>query len=69
MNYSSEFQRPSTQELTFIGIARVPRGSIYTTIRELAPKYHTIEGIMGPNSLMDVYVDPLGYLGIISFSC
>ena len=25
-----------------------------------APKYHTIEGIMGPNSLMVVYVDPLG---------
>ena len=24
-----------------------------------APKYHTIEGIMGPNSLMVVYVDPL----------
>ena len=23
-------------------------------------KYHTIEGIMGPNSLMVVYVDPLG---------
>ena len=24
-----------------------------------APKYHTIEGIMGPTSLMVVYVDPL----------
>ena len=44
----------------------IPRGSIYTTIRESGPKipYHTIEGIMGPNSLMVVYVDPLGYIYI-----
>ena len=37
------------------------RRSIYTTIRELGPKYHTIEGIRGPNFLTVVYVDPLGY--------
>ena len=36
------------------------RGSIYTTIRELGPKSLTKERIMGPNSLMVVYVDPLG---------
>ena len=41
-----------------------PRGSIYTTIRELGPKIpYYIEGIMGPSSLMVVYVDPLGNLG------
>ena len=44
------------------------RGSIYTTVSELGPKIlskcHTIEGIMGPNSLMVVYVDPLGYYQI-----
>ena len=37
----------------------LPRGSTCTTIRELGPKYHIIEGIMGPNSLMVVHVDPL----------
>ena len=26
-----------------------------------APKYHTIEGIMGPNSLLVVHVDPLRF--------
>ena len=46
----------------------IPRGSIYTTIRELGLKYHTIEGIMGPNSLMVVYVDPLGLLGTLNYS-
>ena len=29
-------------------------------LRNEAPKFHTIEGIMGPNSLMVVCVDPLG---------
>ena len=39
----------------------IPRGSIYTTIRELGPQIPPIQGIMvGPNSLMVVYVDPLG---------
>ena len=37
-----------------------PRGSIYTTIKELGPKYHIIVGIMSPNSLMVVYVETLG---------
>ena len=40
----------------------IPGGSRYTTFKELGPKYHTIEGIMGPNSLMAVYVNPLGYI-------
>ena len=31
----------------------------------MAPKYHTIEGIMGPNSLMVVYVDPLGIVSTL----
>ena len=40
--------------------ASLVRGSIYTTIRKSGPKHRTIEGSMGPNSLMVVYVDPLG---------
>ena len=43
-----------------------PRGSIYSTfwgggIRP--PKYHTIKGIMGPSSLIAVYMDILGSKG------
>ena len=34
--------------------------SIYTTVRGSGPHTHTIEGIMGPNALVVVYVDPLG---------
>ena len=41
--------------------AGLPRGSTYTTIRELGLKILTMEEIMGPNSLMVVYVDPPGY--------
>ena len=33
-------------------------------LRNWAPNYHIIEVIMGPNSLVVVYVDPLGSLGI-----
>ena len=39
----------------------VPRGSIYTTIMELDPKSHNGDGLLGPNSIVVVYVDPLGY--------
>ena len=37
-----------------------PRGSIYTTIMELGPKNHNGDGLLGPNSIMVVYMDPLG---------
>ena len=37
-----------------------PRGSIYTTIMELDPKSHNGDGLLGPNSIMVVYVDPVG---------
>ena len=37
-----------------------PRGSIYRTIMELGPKNHNGDGLLGPNSIMVVYVDPLG---------
>ena len=38
----------------------IPRGSIYTTIMELGPKNHNGDGLLGPNSIMVVYLDPLG---------
>ena len=38
----------------------LPRGSIYTTIMELGPKNHNGDGLLGPNSIMVVYMDPLG---------
>ena len=37
-----------------------PRGSIYTTILELGPKNHYGDGLLGPNSRIVVYMDPLG---------
>ena len=37
-----------------------PRGSIYTTIMELGPQNHNGDGLSGPNSLIVVYMDPLG---------
>ena len=40
----------------------LPRGSIYTTIMELGPKNHNGDGLLGPNSIMAVYMDPLGIL-------
>ena len=38
----------------------IPRGSIYTTIMELGPKRPFLLWFWGPNSIMVVYVDPLG---------
>ena len=37
-----------------------PRGSIFTTIIELAPQNHNKDGLSGPNSIIVVYIDPLG---------
>ena len=52
----------------------LPRGSIWPNSRlesqrvhihyyimELGPKNHNGDGLLGPNSIMVVYMDPLGY--------
>ena len=36
-----------------------PRGSIYTTIMESGPQNHNGDGLLGPNSIIVVYMDPL----------
>ena len=38
----------------------VPRGSIHTTIMGLGPQSHNRDGLLGPNSIMVGYMDPLG---------
>ena len=37
-----------------------PRGSVYNTIMELGPQNHNKDGLLGPNSIMVVYMEPLG---------
>ena len=37
-----------------------PRGSIYTAIMELGPQNHNGDGLLGANSIIVVYMDPLG---------
>ena len=39
----------------------LPRGYIYTTIMELGSKSQNRYGFWGPNSIMVVYMNPLGY--------
>ena len=41
----------------------LPKGSIYTTIMKLGPQNHNShnrDGLFVPNSIMVVYMDPLG---------
>ena len=38
----------------------LPRGSIYTAIMELGHQNHTGDGLLGLNSILVVYMDPLG---------
>ena len=45
---------------TQICLVKVPRGSIYTTIMELVPQNHNGDGLSWPNSIIVVYMDPLG---------
>ena len=33
---------------------------MYTTIMELGPQSHNGDGLLGPNSIIVVYMDPLG---------
>ena len=44
-----------------------PRGSIYTTIMELGAPNHNGDGLLGPNSIIVVYMDPLGKQGSVRF--
>ena len=39
----------------------LPRGSMYTTIMELSPQNQNRDGLSGPNSIMVVYMEPLGF--------
>ena len=48
--------------MTVLEVRNCPRGSIYTTIMELGPQNHTRDGFLGPNSIVVVYMDPLGIL-------
>ena len=41
--------------------AGLPRGSIHTTIMELGPKRPSLLWFWDPNSIIGVYMDPLGY--------
>ena len=41
---------------------RFPRGSIYTTIMALGPQNHNGDGLLGPNSIIVVYMGPSGFL-------
>ena len=41
------------------------RESIHTTIMELRPQNHNKDGLLGPNSMIVVYVDPLGKPAIL----
>ena len=42
------------------GLGFIPRGSIYTTIMELAPERPSPLWFWGPNSRIVEYMDPLG---------
>ena len=46
--------------LMFLSIETTPEGPYIPLLGNYAPKCHAMEGIMGPNSLMAIYVDPLG---------
>ena len=39
----------------------IPGGSICTTIMESGPDNHNGDGLLGPNSILVVYMDPPGY--------
>ena len=43
----------------------IPRGSINTPIMELGSQNHSRDGLLGPNSIMVVYMDTLGSIMIL----
>ena len=38
----------------------LPKGSINSATMELGPQDHNRDGLLGPSSIMVVYMDPLG---------
>ena len=57
------FQAPKPEAPHFKtpNILNIPRGSINTPIMELGSRNHNRDGLLGPNSIMVVYMEPLGY--------
>ena len=43
-----------------VSVHCVPRGSIYTPIMELGSQNHCRDCLWGPDSILVVYMDPLG---------
>ena len=62
------FERPRYND--HLGMAtseqqgNLPRGSIYNTIIELGAQNHNGDGLLGPNSIIVVYMDPLGWCAL-----
>ena len=57
----SELQNPGPTSAQSVAFQfNLPRGSMYTTIMELGPQNHNGDGLLGPNSIIVVYMDPLG---------
>ena len=54
----SLLQVPTVQPIQLF--SSYPRGSIYTPIMELGSQNHSRDGLLGPNSIIVVYMDPLG---------
>ena len=59
--YISVWNRP-LKTLKPIRRTRCPRGSIYTTIMELGPQNQNGHGLLGANSIIVVYMEPLGVI-------
>ena len=58
--YTTIMELGSTSHNKDIHYHYLPRGSIYTTIMELGSRSHIKDGLLGPNSIMVVCMDPLG---------
>ena len=62
-NNSTYGRVPPASMFMFLRLAMLfPRGSIYTTIMELGPQIHNGDGLLGPNAIIVVYMDPLGFV-------
>ena len=55
------FRHLEPEKLSGMLAETLPRGSTYTTIMELGPQSHNMDGLLGPNSIMVLYMEPLGY--------
>ena len=56
MKERCQYWYPSIQQIHYI----IEGPHIQLVLRNQAPKYHTIRGILGPNSLQAVYVESPG---------